>query len=118
MRARRKRLPTCAPACTVSNQGWSQSVSSGSVGAERTAEAVQCLFRFAGGPAFEAYHALVAESAKGRGDGGIVDLAGAGFVPAWHVGDLNLPDEWQGAFDELDEVTLADLGVVEVEVHP
>jgi hypothetical protein len=60
---------------------------------------------------------LVTEPAQSGGDGGVADFAGAGFVPARHVGDLDLPAEWQGALDKLDEVTLADLGVVEVQVY-
>ena len=55
---------------------------------------------------------------EGGGDGGVVDLDGARFASAGHVGDLDLPDPVDAVADEPDEVSLADLGVVWVEVHP
>ena len=50
-------------------------------------------------------------------DGGVVDLAGARLASARHVGDLNLADGIAAATDQLDQVPLADLGVVQVEHH-
>jgi hypothetical protein len=76
-----------------------------SAGVERGAEAFQRFLRVAGGPSFEADDALVAEPAEGGGDGGVVDFSGAGFLSSGHVGDLDLADEGQGAFDEVDEVS-------------
>jgi hypothetical protein len=58
------------------------------------------------------------EPGKSCGDGRVVDLAGARLLSAGHVGDLNLADERHGALDELNEITLADLRVIEVQVHP
>src|SRR5579859_3431991 len=85
---------------------------------EGGAEAVQCLFVVTGSPALEADHALVAEVTQRRGDGRVVDLARSRLAPPGNVGDLDLPEVGQGALDQPDEVPLADLGVIQVQVHP
>src|SRR3954447_4741958 len=70
-----------------------------------------------GGPGFEADDAGVAGLVQAAGDSGVVDLAGARFAAARYVGDLNLADVLDAVADQLDQVSLADLRVVEVEVH-
>src|SRR4051794_32199572 len=59
------------------------------------AEALEGLDRIAGGPPLERNDAVVREAVEGRGDRGVVDLAGAGFAPPGDVGDLDLADERQ-----------------------
>jgi hypothetical protein len=61
---------------------------------------------------------VVAELVEGPGDGRVVDLAGAGLAAAGDVGDLDLADDRPGPAEQLDQVPLADLGVVQVEHHP
>ena len=46
-----------------------------------------------------------------------MDLAGSRLAAPGYVGDLDLADRVAAAADQLDEVPLADLGVVEVEHH-
>src|SRR4029453_17137984 len=59
-----------------------------------------------------------AEPVEAGGDGRVVNLAGSWFAAARDIGHFDLPDPGQRAFPELDEVSFADLGVVEVQVHP
>ena len=50
-------------------------------------------------------------------DRGIVDLSGAWFATAGHIGNLNLPDERVSASEQRDQVPFTDLGVIEVRHH-
>src|SRR5689334_19518730 len=101
-------MPPCP---TASSPRTADRLGSGEGGAE----AGQRLVGRAGGPALEGDHAVVAEAAEGGRHRGVVDLAGAGLLPAGDIGDLDLAEVGEGP---LDQVPLADLGVVEVEVHP
>src|SRR4029077_12085332 len=47
----------------------------------------------------------------------VVDLAGSRLAATRYVGDLDLPHPGKGSLDQLDQVPLADRGVVEVEVY-
>jgi hypothetical protein len=76
------------------------------------------LLAAAGGPGLQADGAAVAQASQRGGDRGIVDLAGARFAAAGDVGDLDLPDQRQCPAHQLDQVALADLGVVQVQVQP
>src|SRR5690242_5545308 len=98
------------PACRVPSLG-------SALNREGSAEAAEGLDGVARGPGFESDDAGVAEPVQGGGDGRVVDLAGAGLAAAGDVGDLDLADEREGALDELEEVSLADLRVVEVQVE-
>src|SRR5436190_20120694 len=84
---------------------------------EGGAEPFEGLDRIAGGPGLEADDAGVAEPVEGGRDRGIVDLPGSRLAAAGNVGDLDLADQRQRALHELDQVPLADPGVVEVEVQ-
>ena len=46
----------------------------------------------AAGEGLEGHRALVSHVAQCSGDGGVVDLTGAGFAPSGHIGHLDLPD--------------------------
>jgi hypothetical protein len=67
--------------------------------------------------AFEADDAGVLEFAECGGDGRVVDLAGSGFAASWDVGDLDFAYVRQCLSDQIDEVSLADLSVIQVEIH-
>jgi hypothetical protein len=84
---------------------------------EGGAEPLEGLDRVAGGPGLQADDAGVAEPVEGGRDRGVVDLTGSRLAAAGDVGDLDLADQRQRALHELDQVSLADLGVVEVEVQ-
>src|SRR5205085_8525066 len=81
-------------------------------------EALQGGVAVAAGPRLEADGAVIAGVDQGRGDGRVVDLTCAGFVTPGHIGDLDLADERPGSAHEIDQVSLADLRVVQVKHHP
>ena len=85
---------------------------------EGVTETAQRQFVVARGPGLESDRAAVAESGERVRDGRVVDLARAGFAAARHVGDLDLADPGCRATHQLDQVPLADLRVIEVEIQP
>src|SRR5215217_4804776 len=60
----------------------------------------------------------VADALECEGNGRIVDLPCARLTAPRHVGHLHLTDRLTCPLDQGDEVSLADLGVVEVQHHP
>src|SRR5215216_240691 len=60
----------------------------------------------------------VADALECEGNGRIVDLTCARLTAPRHVGQLHLTDRLTRALDQGYEVSLADLGVVEIEHHP
>src|SRR3954447_24531715 len=85
---------------------------------EGRAEPLERLLRVPGGPALQGHDAAVAEAVQCGGDGRVVDLAAPGLATAGYVGDLDLADQRQRPLDQGNQVPLADLGVVEVQVEP
>src|SRR3954468_18432587 len=85
---------------------------------EGRTEPLERLLRVPGGPALQGHDAAVAEAVQCGGDGRVVDLATPGLATAGYVGDLDLADQRQRPLDQGNQVPLADLGVVEVQVEP
>ena len=69
---------------------------------ECCAETFEGLGGIAGGPAFEADDAGVAEAVQCGGNNWVVNFTGARLAAAGNVGDLDFADDRQGALDELD----------------
>ena len=84
---------------------------------ERASERLQCRDTVAGGPRFHADRSGEPDVAQRLCDGGIVDLAGSRLASSGYVGHLDLADGVAAAADQLDEVSFADLSVVDVEHH-
>src|SRR5690242_14167666 len=78
-------------------------------------ETADSLVGIATGESLQANGAGVPHVLQGRGHHRVGDLAGAGLAAAGDVGHLDLADPWQRPSAKLDEVSLPDLSVVEVE---
>src|SRR6185312_10364900 len=68
-------------------------------------------------PRLEANRARIADVAQSLCNSRVVDLPGPRFAAPRYVGNLNLPDGVATAADQFDEVSLADLRVIEIEHH-
>jgi hypothetical protein len=68
------------------------------------------------GIGFHAYRAVIPHGLQCLGDTCIVDLARSWFTPAGVISHLHLTNPWQAGLALADQVALADLGMVEVEV--
>ena len=88
------------------------------VGGEGLAEGGERGIRVGARERLETDHTGEPGIAKCLGHARVADLPGARLAPARDVGHLHLGDPGQGCAAELDEVPLADLRVVEVEVEP
>ena len=85
---------------------------------ERSPEAFEREFAVDRSPRFEADRALIADIAKCLCNARIVDLSGSRLATARNVGNLDLTDVRRTCVDQLNEVSFADLGVVDVQHQP